>query len=422
MNLAWNPAWRSRFRRAAFAALSIFVAGVAQTAPVSASGKVALYASVGPELAQYDVDVASATLTKRGSVTLPDNVQYAWPHPSSRFLYVAWSNGAGANHHGVTAFRVDPESGALHPLGDPVSLPARPVHITVDVAGTHLLVAYNDPSGLSVYALAADGAIGSPVKQAASLDLGIYAHQVRADPSGKSVILVTRGNGPAHGKPEDPGALKIFGYQDGKLTNRASIAPNGGYGFQPRHLDFHPSGPWVFVSLERQNKLQVYKKMADGTLSREPLFTKDSLTKPGATGPGQAAGTVHMHPNGKFVYQANRASGTAHVEGKAVFAGGENAIAAYAIDPNTGEPSLIQNADTRGLEPRTFALDASGQILVAANQNAGLVRDGSHASAAPASLAVFRVRGDGKLDFVRKYDVETGGARNLFWMGLVSLR
>jgi hypothetical protein len=39
-----------------------------------------------------------------------------------------------------------------------------------------------------------------------------------------------------------------------------------------------------------------------------------------------------------------------------------------------------------------------------------------------ASLAVYRVRGDGRLEFIRKYDVETAGARNLFWMGLVSLR
>jgi len=28
---------------------------------------------------------------------------------------------------------------------------------------------------------------------------------------------------------------------------------------------------------------------------------------------------------------------------------------------------------------------------------------------------------DGKLDFVRKYDVEASNSRSLFWMGLVSL-
>jgi 6-phosphogluconolactonase len=419
MNRMRKPITAGRFRRQASAALLILIAAFGQAAS-PLSGKVALYASVGQELIQYDVDVENATLTRRASVELPENVQYAWPHPSSLFIYVAWSRGSGADHHGVSAFRIDP-SGALHALGEPLALRSRPVHITVDSAGKHLLAAYNEPSRLSVHPLAADGTIGSEVKQAARLDFGIYAHQVRVEPSDKMIILVTRGNGPARGKPEDPGALKIFDYQDGMLANRASIAPNGGYGFQPRHLDFHPSGPWVFVSLERQNKLQVYKKLADGTLGSEPLFTKDSLSTP-AVRAGQAAGTVHVHPDGKFVYQANRAGGTTAFEGKSVFAGGENAIAVYAINQGTGEPSLIQNADTRGFEPRTFALDAGGKILIAANQNARRVRDRGGVSVIPASLTVFRVRGDGKLDFVRKYDITSDGAKSLFWMGLVSLR
>ena len=93
-------------------------------------------------------------------------------------------------------------------------------------------------------------------------------------------ILVTRGNGPTPTKAEDPGAVKVFGYHDGLLSNRLSIAPNGGFNFQPRHLDFHPSQPWVFVSLERQSKLQVYQKLANGTLNPVALFTKDSLSDP----------------------------------------------------------------------------------------------------------------------------------------------
>ena len=48
------------------------------------------------------------------------------------------------------------------------------------------------------------------------------------------------------------------------------------------------------------------------------------------------------------------------------------------------------------------------------------VRDRKGVSAVPASLAVFRVRDDGKLDFARKYDVDVG-SRNLFWMGIVPL-
>jgi len=235
------------------------------------------------------------------------------------------------------------------------------------------------------------------------------------------VILVTRGNGPTRDKPEDPGALKILGYQDGLLTKRMSIAPGGGFNFQPRHLDFHPSGPWVFVSLERQSKIEVYRKQKDGTLSPEPLFVKDTLADPGHVRPGQAAGTIHAHPNGRFVYQANRASSTVDFEGKPVFAGGENSIAVFAINPDTGEPTLVQNIDTHGMHPRTFALDPSGRLLVAANQMPLQVRDSAGVRMVPASLAVYRIRGDGKLDFARKYDVETGGGKTLFWMGLVGL-
>jgi 6-phosphogluconolactonase len=395
------------------------------------SSKVVLYAAVGAELTRYDVDVADATLVKRASVTLPANVQEAVPHPSRQYFYVAWSNGGPSNipadsvapsgdQHGLSAFRIDPTSGALLPHGHPAALPSRPIHVTTDIPGTHVLAAYNSPSGITVHRIEPDGAIGSQVKPAGSLDVGIYGHQVRVDPSNQTVILVTRGNGPTPSKPEDPGALKIFSYQDGVLANRLSIAPGGGFNFQSRHLDFHPSRPWIFLSLERQDKLQVYQRLQDGTLSRAPLFAKDTLQEPRNVRPGQALGTVHVHPNGKFVYLANRASGTMDFEGKSVFVGGENSIAVFAINQETGEPTLIQNADTRGIHTRTFALDPSGRILVAANMMQLAVRDGKGIRTVPASLAVFRVRDDGKLDFARKYDVDVG-AKNIFWMGIVAL-
>lgn len=99
-----------------------------------------------------------------------------------------------------------------------------------------------------------------------------------------------------------------------------------------------------------------------------------------------------------------------------MFGGGENSIAVWAINPQTGEPTLLQNADTHGAEPRTFALDPSARMLVVGNQTAISVG----AKTTPASLAVFRVKTDGKLDFVRKYDVDTSGG-GLFWMGIVPL-
>lgn len=69
--------------------------------------------------------------------------------------------------------------------------------------------------------------------------------------------------------------------------------------------------------------------------------------------------------------------------------------------------------------PRTFALDQTGQLLVAANSVPILAREGGRVTTVPASLAVFRVGDDGKLDYVRKYDVGVG-EETMFWMGIVS--
>ena len=60
----------------------------------SEARKVALYANVGADLTHTAGDVAGATLTKRATVTLPAGVQYAWPHVSRRYLYVATSSSA----------------------------------------------------------------------------------------------------------------------------------------------------------------------------------------------------------------------------------------------------------------------------------------------------------------------------------------
>jgi 6-phosphogluconolactonase len=394
----------------------------AQTPDSSAGAKVALYAAVGSELTTYNVDVKEASLVKQASVRLPQDVQEAWPHPSRRYLYVTWSNNVRgtAGRHGVTAFRIDPASGALQPHGQPISLTARAVFMTVDIPGNHIVVAYNEPSGATVHRIAADGTLGAAVPQPAALDFGVYAHQVRVDPSNRMVILITRGNGPTATKPEDPGALKVFGYKDGVLTNRASIAPGGGYNFQPRHLEFHPTQPFVFITLERQNKLQVYRKLNGPTLSPTPLFSKETLADPSRLA-GQATSTIHAHPNGRFLYVGNRGSRTIDFQGKRVLGGGENSIAVYSIHPETGEPTLIQNADTRGAHPRTFAIDPSGRILVVANMQQVLVRDGKKVRPLPATLAVFRIGSDGKLEFVRKYDQDTSGGRSLFWTGMVAL-
>jgi 6-phosphogluconolactonase len=384
-------------------------------------GRIVYYSGVAGELTLYGMDVDNATLTKRSTVALPANIQYAWPHPSKQYFYVASSGGgpgAASDRNFANAFRID-QAGALVPHGPQLTLPHRPIHTSVDIAGEYLLTAYNDPSSVTVHRINRDGTLGEQVTQPNPLDTGKYAHQIRATPDNQNVILITRGNNAPGDSPVNPGSIKTFSFKNGVLANVAAIQPSDGTHFGPRHHDFHPSQPWVYVSIESQNKLYVYRRDPATVLSREPLFVKDTLADPNSKA-RQGAGTIHMHPNGRFVYLTNRASTTVEFQGKKVFAGGENSVAVFAIDQATGEPTLVQNADAHGFTLRTFGLDPSGRVLVAASQDALAVRDGDTVKTVSAGLSVYRIGGDGKLDFVRKYDVDVGG-KNQFWSGVVAL-
>jgi 6-phosphogluconolactonase len=384
--------------------------------------KTVYYASTGPDLTLYDIDIDGAALIKRGTVTLPENIQYAWAHPSRPILYVVSSNGGPSglvgDTHCANSLSIDPVSGALRSIGATVRLPARPIHASVDRSGEYLLIAYNVPSSVTVHRLNSDGTIGAQVVQD-KLDTGVYAHQILTVPGNKTAALVTRGNDARPDKPEDPGAIKIYAFNEGTLSNLASIAPGTGLGFGPRHLDFHPTKPWVFVSIERQNQLYVYERNETAGLARDPMFVKSSLTNPKPP-VRQAAGAIHVHPNGKFVYQTNRASDLTTENGETVVINGENNIAVYAIDQTTGEPTLIQNADGKSYELRTFGIDPSGRLLIVASIKSVPVRRGNTIDTVSARISLCRITADGKLEMARQYDVDTGRGQQ-FWTGMVTL-
>lgn len=415
---------RRTFTAALVSTAATSLVGCVTGAARSGSPRSAFYQSVGDRLTHWDVDAESATLTRRDSITLPSNVQYVWPHPSGQYLYVSTSDAASGNTpvpgkvHRLCAVRVD-ASGALHIHGEPQALPTRPIHHSVDGAGAYALTAYNNPSNVTVHRINGDGTVGAQVQPVSKIDTGIFAHQVRTTPANRSVILVTRGNRPEAQKAEDPGALKIYGFTEGRLSPLANlpVGGKGGLGYGPRHLDFHPTQPWVYVSVESQNQLHMHRMQGE-SLAAEPAYNKRTTVGDYDIHFPQSAGAIHVHPNGRTVYVSNRASATVDFGGKRVFRGGENNIAAFSIDPNTGEPTSIQHADPQSFHIRTFSIDPSGRMMVAASIMEMSVRDGNDVRHVPAALTVFRIGDDGKLAFVRKYDVELGG-KFQWWSGFV---
>ena len=96
------------------------------------------------------------------------------------------------------------------------------------------------------------------------------------------------------------------------------------------------------------------------------------------------------------------------------------------VEPRRGvEESRGADAATkRGNDANRLGLargaddDPSGRMLVAQHNLPVDVRDGDAVRTIPAGLSVFRIGDDGKLAFVRKYDID-GGGKTMFWMGMV---
>jgi lactonase family protein with 7-bladed beta-propeller len=74
---------------------------------------------------------------------------------------------------------------------------------------------------------------------------------------------------------------------------------------------------------------------------------------------------------------------------RTVFAGGENSIGVFSINNSTGESTRLQHIDTRGMSPRTFAVDPAGRVLIAANQTPLIVAKGGGVKVLPAGFRYF---------------------------------
>lgn len=378
-----------------------------------------LYAAVGSDLQQYEIIAGRLHRRPEWTIGAPSPIQYVWWHPRKPVAYVACSRifkSPATDEHDLVALSLVPGGGAPRFLGPTWRLASRPVHISTDHEGRHLLVACNHPAVFSVHTIVADGSIGDSGFQVSAPAVGLYPHQVRMMPSGRSIVLVTRGSGRSPGQSLVPGALKVFALEGGTVRLVQSVTPRQDNGFNPRHVDFHPSGRWLYAAMEWQNEIQAFAIGKDDHLSSDPVFVASSLPAEGRPDPGQAAGAIHLSADGRFAYLSNRADRRKDAGGRAVLAGGENTIAVFALDQATGKPTLIQNAQTHSVHVRTFAIEGSGTRLVAASVAPMDVETDGGIATVPAKLTLFRIAPDGRLHLESETAVDTT-AGPLFWCG-----
>ncbi len=381
-----------------------------------------IYAALGRVL--YVFACSPAGLECLQTTVLPRKVQYGWPTRDRRLLYLASSGpvGAAGPAHHLHVLDVAPD-GRLNLRPGSIEMENRPIHLTLDAGERHLLVACCDPPEVMVHRLSADGAIGPEVARLGP-ELGTTVHQVRVTPAGGVAVVPACAHHPTGAVP---GQLDLFRYRDGSLTPLQRIgadpdraAPwlgvkHGAHGFSPRHVDFHPDRPWMYLCVETQGEVWLYDYDEDG-ISARPRHIADTL-EGAVRGPSaQMASAIHVHPYGRFLYVGNRAKDTVDFGGQQVFAGGVNDVAIFALDAADGTPRLIGRVETGGIFPRTMGISDCGRWLVVGNEMPGLIRNGDGIRQVWPGLVLFAVdEGDGQLTPVARHDLP-GTDDVCFWV------
>ena len=283
--------------------------------------------------------------------------------PAEDRLYVAAVNGRA-----ISAFDIDPATGALTAIGSPVSVAPRPVYISVDATGGFLLLASYGDNVAESYSILGDGSIdGTPITSLPGP--GNNPHSIVLHPSNDFAFVPN-----TNPVPETISQLVLNA--DGSLTTNpagATIDVSGSEPVGPRHLTFHPTLDILYAVNEHSDSVTVYDfNPANGTLNEGATTS----TLPGGSPSGaNTCADIHITPDGSALYASNR---------------GDNSLAMFSVDA-AGALTGLGHIATEDV-PREFEVTRDGRFVYAAGQNSDM-------------LAAYAVESDGSLTALTTYAV-----------------
>jgi len=305
------------------------------------------------------LDVASGKLSAAEVAAECVDPAFLALHPNGKVLYAIdeRADPVKTPGRGVSAYALDPKTGALTLLNQQGVGGPGPCHLSVDVTGKCVLVANYGGGSVAALPIGADGRLapatatiqhqGSSVNPARQKEP--HAHAIEVSPDNRFALV------PDLGLDQ----IMIYRLDAGKgslVANDPAFAPLPP-GSGPRHLAFHPNGKFTYVINELTCTMAVFAYDARrGALSAVQTI---STLPPGETVQrGQSTAEVIAHPSGKFLFGSNR---------------GHNTIVVYAVEAATGKLTLVEHQSTQGRNPRHFAVDPTGAWLLAENQGSDTV-------------------------------------------------
>ena len=295
------------------------------------------------------MDLRSGQLRQVGSAATA-NPSFLTIHPNGRFLYAVneLESYKGAPTGAVSAFAIASDTGGLTQRNEQASGGAAPCYVSMDRSGRVVLVANYLGGTIALLPIEADGALAPATQIVKHTGSGPHAnqatphaHYILADPSNRFVLAADLGADRVFVYRLDPDAKSLRHVDGGDAVMR----PGAG----PRHLDFHPTLPLVFVANELNSTVATLRFDSErGSLS--PLDVRSTLPS-GWSGTNYVA-DIHIAPDGRTLYVSNR---------------GHHSIAVFSVT-ESGALALEQLVSTEGDWPRNFSLDPTGRWLLVANQ------------------------------------------------------
>lgn len=268
---------------------------------------------------------------------------YMRMHPSLPVLYAAeFSTPGGLGIYRVLADRSLQYCGTVGSIGD--------LAVAVDVhpSGGYAYVANWGSGGVTAYRLDNDGVPreGEALTPCTTRNVTDSAtwrpHEVRPAPSGGAVLVPYTGlDVLVVYSTDDDGAVS------GPPVREIAFPPGSG----PRHLEFHPSGRWLYVVGERDSTL--YVLAADAGVPSSIRSSVPTL-RPDVDQPNEIS-EIAVHPRGDALYVGNR---------------GANSIATFSANDD-GSVELVGQQPCLGWGPRALTIDEAGSTLAVADYESG---------------------------------------------------
>jgi 6-phosphogluconolactonase len=308
----------------------------------------------------FGFDRGTGSMTHLQTVTSRQGPSFQAIHPDKRFLYsVSGDRFSEDEPFGtLSAYSIDHETGMLSLINEQSVQGRGSAHVSVDPLGKFVYVSNYSEGNVVVFQIREDGSVTEAVDSAyhegssvnENRQRAAHVHSVIPSADGRFIYV------------SDLGIDKINIYKVNRETGELTPADTPYFanepGAGPRHFVIHKNGRFAY-SVEELT-VSVAALRVDSETGALHQIERYSLLPEGVEPDDSMTGAdLHISPDGRFLYVSNRG-------------GGQDLIAIFEIDTETGELNIVGHEPTRGVHPRNFMVDEKGEYLMVAN------RDGNH--------------------------------------------